>query len=107
MNFVRLIPVLVSAVLAAAHFLRAGNLVLVLVSLAVPGVLAFRRPWAARLVQAALVLMALEWVRTLLALIAERQAAERSWTAAAVILISVAAVTASSALVFLLRPVSD
>jgi hypothetical protein len=49
--------------------------------------------------------MSLEWARTLLALIAERQAAERPWTAAAIILISVAAVTACSALVFLLRPV--
>jgi hypothetical protein len=104
MNSVRLVPVIISAVLAAAHFLRAGNLLLVLISLAVPGVLAFSRPWAARLVQAALVLMALEWVRTLLALISERQAAESPWTAAAIILISVAVFTACSALVFLLRP---
>jgi hypothetical protein len=104
MNSVRLIPVIISAVLAAAHFLHAGNLLLVLVSLAVPGALALRRPWAARMVQAALVLMALEWVRTLLGIIAQRQDAGRTWTAAAIILISVATFTACSAMVFLQRP---
>jgi hypothetical protein len=104
MNVVRLIPVFVSVVLAAAHFLRVGNWALVLLSLAVPAALALRRPWAARLVQAALALMALEWVRTLLGIIAERQRQERSWTVAAVILLSVAAFTAGAALVFLLRP---
>ena len=104
MNFVRLAPVFLSAVLAAAHFLRAGNLALVLISLAAPALLALRRNWAARLVQAALALMALEWVRTLLGIIAERQDEGRGWTAAAIILISVAAFTAGSATVFLLRP---
>jgi len=42
-------------------------------------------------------------VRALLGIIAERVVEERSWTVAAVILISVAALTACSALVFLMR----
>ena len=102
MNFVWLIPVFLSALLAAAHFLRAGNLLGVAVCLAAPVALAFRKAWVARVVQVALVLMALEWIRTLLGIIAEREAAHDSWKAAAIILISVAAFTAGSALVFLI-----
>ena len=106
MNFVRLIPVFLSALLAGAHFWRAGSPLMVLVSLALPLLLVIPRPWAARLVQAALVLMALEWLRALLGIIAERMPEERSWTVAAVILISVAAFTACSALVFVMRPLA-
>ena len=79
---------------------------MVLASLALPLLLVIRRPWAARLVQVALVLMAMEWVRALLGIIAKRVVEERSWTVAAVILISVAAFTACSALVFLMRPLA-
>jgi len=104
MNFVRLIPVFLSALAAAAHFRRSGNLLGVLVCLALAAMLSLRQWWAARLVQVALAVMALEWLRTLLVIIAERQQQQRSWTAAAVILICVAAFTAASSLVFLSKP---
>jgi hypothetical protein len=107
MNFVRLIPVFLSALLIAAHFARAMLLPGMILSLALPAVLAFRRPWAARLVQAGLAVATAEWVRTLLVLVAERQAAGRPWIRLAVILVLVAVVTASSALVFLLRPLRE
>jgi len=104
MNFVRLIPVFLSALVAAAHFLRSGNLLGVLVCFVLAAMLSLRQWWVARLVQVALAVMALEWLRTLLVIIAERQQQQRSWTAAAIILICVAAFTAASALVFLSKP---
>jgi hypothetical protein len=94
----KLLPVIISALLLAAHFLRAGWLVLVVLSLVFPLLLLFRHLWATRAVQAILILGALEWVRTLLALIDERQVVGESWTAAAIILGSVALFTAASAL---------
>src|SRR5690242_7382095 len=68
-----LIPVLISCLLAAAHFLRADNLLMVFVCCAAPLLLIFRHPWATRLLQVMLCLAALEWMRTLLAIIQERQ----------------------------------
>lgn len=100
MNFLRLLPVILSCVLLAAHFSRNDILALTLVSLALPFLLLVRRPWVPRLFQVVLVLGALEWVRRLVALALERQAAGEGWIRMAVILGVVAAFTAASALVF-------
>jgi len=100
MNFVRLLPVIVSALLMVAHFSRADNIVLLALSLAFPFILVLPRPWVAHLTRAALVLASLEWVRTTIVIAARRQAAGESWTRMAVILGSVAAFTLASALVF-------
>lgn len=99
---IRLFPVFFSALLLAAHFLRAGIVALVLLSLLFPLLLLIPSRWSVRLVQLMLILGALEWVRTTLEIIDERQAAGVSWAAAAVILGLVAALTAASALVFYL-----
>ena len=104
MNIVRLLPVLLSAILLAAHFLRVGIYPLIAVSLAFPLVLLFRRRWAPRLVQAALVLGALEWVRALLMYVMIRQDSGKPWMRLAIILGSVAVFTAASGLVFRLGP---
>ncbi len=95
-----LLPVLLSTLVMAAHFLRMGNLVLMLVVLAVPAILLIRRAWAPRSVQGILVVEALYWVKVALEYIAERQAAGVSWTALAIILGSAALLTAASGLVF-------
>jgi hypothetical protein len=100
MNIVRLLPIFLSAVLLTAHFLKAGLYPFVAAALAFPFVLLVRRRWAARLVQVVLVLGALEWVRTAMRLITERQAEGRGWMRLAIILAAVAAITAASALVF-------
>ncbi len=100
MNIVRLLPVFLSALLLAAHFLRARMYPLLVVSLAFPFVLLCPRRWAARVVQVALVLGAVEWIRTALMLIMIRQAEGRAWTRMTIILGAVAAVTAASGLVF-------
>ena len=100
MNFVRLLPVFLCAVLLGAHFFRQGALELAAIPVALPFVLLVRRPWAARLVQIALVLAALEWVRTLWALIQIRQAHGAPWARMGVILGVVALINLASTLVF-------
>ena len=99
-NFVRLLPVILSLLVLGAHFYRAGNLTLVAASLLVLLLLVIRRPWVRWIAQAALVLGAAEWVRSTLAFVGMRQAMDLPWTRLAVILGSVAAFTLLSALVF-------
>lgn len=97
---VLLLPVILSLVVLAAHFMRGGNMIMVVAVLAVLGLLAVRRRWAANVVQLTLVLGAAEWVRTLARLIALRAEAGQPASRLAVILGGVALATALSALVF-------
>lgn len=96
----RLVPAALSLLLLAAHFLRSGNLPAVGITLALLGVLAVRRPWAARVVQIALLLGAAEWVRTLVALADVRSRFGQPMLRMILILGAVAGLTALSALVF-------
>lgn len=104
MNFLRLIPVYLSALLIAAHFLRAGWLPALIAALLSPFILLFKRKWAARTMQAILILSALEWVRTLFTILSQRRAAGAPWVRMACILGGVALFTGCSALLFLCRP---
>lgn len=94
------IPVVLSLVLLGAHFLRFGHMPGVGTALALIALLFVRRRWVARLIQAALVLGALEWARTLYELAAMRAAHGQAYTRMTVILAAVAALTLLSALVF-------
>ena len=100
MNFIRLLPVLLSILLLGAHFLRAGNVALVLITLAIPLVLLIRRPWAAHMVQIELIVGGAEWVRTLISLVLVRQAMGAPWTRLALIPGGVAMLPICSAFVF-------
>lgn len=100
MNALRLLPVILSFLLLSAHFYRAGQLPLVVMCAAAPLLLLLRKPWVPRLFQALLVLGALEWLRSLYALAALRIAFEQPWTRLAVILVTVALLTALSGLAF-------
>jgi hypothetical protein len=100
MGALLLIPVLISALLAAAHFFRAGNIPMVVVCGAAPLLLLFRRTWATRLLQLLLLAGAVVWLLTLRDIVQEREAVGRPWTASAIILGSVAAWTALSAMMF-------
>ncbi len=97
---VRLLPVALACALLAAHFYRAGGpwpgalALLPMVTLFVP------RRWAARVVQAALALGTVEWLRTAAALVAERQSMDAPWLRLALILCGVALLTAACLLVF-------
>ncbi len=93
-------PVVLSLLVAGAHFLRFGNTVGVITALLLMGLLILRQAWVARLVQVALVLFALEWAWTLYGLVQMRAAHDLPFTRMAIILGAVAAVTFCSALVF-------
>lgn len=95
-----LLPVVLSLLVLAAHFLRAGNLLMVIVLLTIVGLLAVRRPWAAYTAQAALVIGVVEWIRTLITLAAERAKSGEPGERMVLILGSVAFVTGFSTLVF-------
>jgi hypothetical protein len=94
------LPVVLSLVILGAHFLRYGNWIGVFGSLVLIALLTIRRPWVARLLQVALVLGALEWVRTLYDLAQVRAAHDQPFTRMVVILGVVVAVTFCSALLF-------
>jgi hypothetical protein len=97
---VRLLLPALALLLLAAHFYRAGWLVPAAVSVALVALLAVPRPWAARTVQVALALGALEWLRTLAAFAAARIALGQPYLRLALILGAVAALTAAAAWVF-------
>ena len=99
-----LLPALALLVLAA-HFLRAAQPAGVVVCLAGIGLLFVRRWWAARAVQALLLLGAIEWLRALAVLSAARRAAGEPWLRMAAILSAVALATAAALLVFRLARV--
>ena len=104
MKYLLYIPIVLSLIVLGAHFLRDGNDLGVAVAVGLIGLLFVKRPGAARVVQIALVLGALEWVWTIYELVQYRTAMGMPATRMMVILGTVAAVTALSALLFQARP---
>lgn len=100
MTFLALLPVGLSILVLAAHFYRAGNVLLFTAALLVLALTVIAKPWAARALQAALLVGAAEWLRTMMFLVFARQAEGRPWLRLAVILTVVAIVSAVSALAF-------
>jgi len=98
-----ILPVVLSSIVLAAHFLRSSDIALVVLCLALLALLFFPRRWTARTVQAALVLGTLEWVRTLVLIVQERMAYGTPYTRTAIILGAVAVFTLASTLVFRIR----
>ncbi len=85
----------------AAHFLRAGNLFLVIAILLLPFGLFIRKAVVVRLIQVALIFGAIEWMRTTFLLAALRIQNNLPWVRLVVILGLVALFTLASTLVFL------
>ena len=100
MIFLQLLAPVLSFLVLAAHFLRAGQMVLVAATLVFLVLLAVPRAWAARAAQAALALGALEWVRTIVMLIGLRVRMDLPYGRMALILGLVALLTFLSSLVF-------
>ncbi len=100
MNFLRLLPVFISFLLLAAHFLRAGQVVVVGLLLALLLLLFVRKFWVPWVIQVVLLLGAVEWVVTLYSVAQLRIASGMPWTRMAIILGGVALLTAVSSLVF-------
>ena len=95
-----LAPVVLSIAVLGAHFMRYGNAIGVAVSLVLIGLIFLRRAWVARLIQAALVLGALEWMHTLYELMQMRMAQGAPTARMAVIMGVVIVITLGSALLF-------
>jgi hypothetical protein len=100
MPFALLILPSLAALLLAAHFFRAGQLVLAGASLAALLLLAVPRAWAARALQVALIAGAIEWLYTLAAFASTRIAMGQPYLRLTLILVAVALFTAASAAVF-------
>lgn len=95
-----MMAVALSFVVLAAHFLRDGNMVMVALSLFLPVLLFIPRPIVARVLQVALLLASLEWLRTMMTIVDVRAAAGMPYTRTVVILAVVALLTLASAFVF-------
>lgn len=93
-----LAPAALSALVLGAHFLRRGHLLATLACLGLAGLLWVRRPWAARVVQLALVLGSLEWYRALDEITARRLREGLPYERTAIILGTVIVVALASAL---------
>ena len=94
------VPIVLSFVVLAAHFLRDGNIVALVISLGLIGLLLVRQVWSARVIQGALIIGAYEWVLTLYDLAQIRAVTGESATRMLIILGSVVALTLGSALLF-------
>ncbi len=100
MTALALLPPVLSFLILAAHFFRAGQFAFSAVSLLFVALLAVPRPWAARTLQAGLLLGAAEWIRTTAFYVGLRRDAGRPWGRLAAILAAVTLLTALSAFVF-------
>jgi hypothetical protein len=103
MKAMRFVPIILSTLVLAAHFSRAGNTIVVVALALLPLTLFVRRPWVPGFYSGVLILGAIEWVRTLVVIAGVRQAQGAPWLRMAMILSLVALFTASSPLVFALR----
>jgi len=99
LSLLRLLPVLISFLLVAAHFFRSGQVIFVTLVLCMPLLLLVRQSWVPRVIQVVLLLAAIEWLRTLIDIAQLRMHIGEPWMRMAVILGAVALFTAASGLV--------
>lgn len=92
---------IVAALLIAAHFLRMGNMIAVVVCLATPLLFLIRRRWSLFLLQGLAYVAGVIWLATTWQIVSMRVAFGQPWLRAAFILLVVATVTALAG--FLLR----
>lgn len=100
MVFVWLIPVFISLLILAAHFLRYGDILFMSLSLLAIPLLAIRKKWVVLLFRILLFLGTVEWVRTIWTLAAIRMEYGKPYLRMAIILGGVAMFTFLSAFVF-------
>ncbi len=100
MIILRLLPVIVSFLLLAAHFSRVDLLSLVTLSLLIPFLLFIKKRWIARIMQIVLLAGAFEWIRIMIYYIGIRKSQGDDWTMLAMILSVVAIFTVASGFVF-------
>lgn len=93
MIVLQLLLVVFSFLLLAAHFLRAGAILMMLLTFGLLSLLFVRRPWAARVLQAWLLLGAVVWVLTAVMTAVERFGRGRPALRMLLIMAAVAGVT--------------
>jgi len=93
-----LVPPILALLLLAAHFYRGGLMVPAIASLVLVALLFIRSRWASLVLQVALALGTLEWLRTAWALASHRAALGQPYGRLLMILGMVAALTALAAL---------
>jgi hypothetical protein len=98
-----MIPIILSIVVLAAHFLREGSLTASLCLLSLLPLLALHYRWIARLVQGVLFFGVIRWMLTIAELVRFRAATGQPYTRMMIILAVVALITAISALLFQTR----
>lgn len=96
MMILRVIPFVIACLLLGAHFLRDGNLGLVLVSILAPLFLLIRKRWILIVLQLWAYSGAAVWLYTLVSLIQERMLFGRPWGVAVIILGSVTLFTVAA-----------
>ncbi|HIJ79742.1 MAG: hypothetical protein OEY01_13485 [Desulfobulbaceae bacterium] len=101
MNFVRLLPVILSFLILAAHFLRYSDFPLMVIALMIPTLLFIKNRWVPRIIQLCLAIGAMEWLSTMFFLIQARQHTGADWQRLAVIMSLIALFTLLSGMVFL------
>ncbi len=100
MNFLRLLPVFISFLLLAAHFLRAGQTLVLFMLAGLLLLLFVKKHWVPWVVQLTLLLGAVEWIYTLFSVAQMRIEFGMPWTRMGIILGAVAMFTLLSGLVF-------
>lgn len=100
LNALRLFPVFLCLALLTTHFYRAQAWIPFALTIALLPLLFLRAPWAARILQAALAIGSLEWLRAAAVLVALRQSMGLPYTRLAIILGAVALATGLAALIF-------
>jgi hypothetical protein len=98
------IPIVLSLLVLGAHFLRYDNAAGVIMPVLLIGLLFVRKAWVARVVQVGLLLGTVEWAHTLYRLVQVRVALDEPYTRLVIILGTVMAITALSALLFQAGP---
>ena len=105
---VRIIPLLIASLLLAAHFLRDGNIIgLVVVTLLMPLLLLIKKRWSLIVLQVAACVAASVWLYTMIMLVQERMMFGRRWGIAVIILGSVALFTILSGVLLNSRSVRN
>lgn len=91
------VPAVLSLLVMAAHFLRLGNVVVVVLLVVCIGFLTVQRPWAAYTVQTVLALGVVQWLLTIGGIAADRLASGEPWLRMVLILGTVTGFTAYAA----------
>ena len=96
----RLIPVILSCLILAAHFYRSGTIVLSILCVLVAFLPFYKATLIPRLMQLFLILGTLEWIRIIIIRISERMDLGEPWLRLLIILGFVALITLLSVFIF-------